>query len=325
MTYRRVGREQRPWDSVEVGEGELDACVGEPQLVNVGGGVPRADVALARERGDSDGVFQLVLGEVVWDSSIHVSLWERHQSQNQLGSCETLIFPRTYEWLYNSITSRSESHLFLLKLATLWPRCACVYTDKNRVTSISWIGATEEKWGQNNLSTSANSKHILGVGAPVGAELQDDSSAKGTAQWQETRWLETRLKESAKSTYSSQHKLLMQSLLAWRGTVKAESILLTTPRSVGGMMPQYTGMKALQTHAWTDNETNINTWIVNSRKNTLAQSTPAPAPLCRWSAKPGRFPHLSLGWGRFPTARWLDGDSQLEGCGPSCDVRSSPG
>lgn len=119
MTYRRVGREQRPGDSVEVGEGELDACVGEPQLVNVGGGVPRADVALARERGDSDGVLQLVLGEVVRDSSIHVPLWERRQSQNQLGSSETLIFPRTYEWLCNGITSRSESHLFLLKLATL--------------------------------------------------------------------------------------------------------------------------------------------------------------------------------------------------------------
>lgn len=65
MTYRRVRWEQRPGDSVEVGEGELDACVGEPQLVDVGGGVPGADVALAGERGDRDGVFQLGLGEVV--------------------------------------------------------------------------------------------------------------------------------------------------------------------------------------------------------------------------------------------------------------------
>lgn len=84
MTYRRVRWEQRPRDSVEVGEGELDACVGEPQLVYVGGGVSGADVALARERGDRDGVFQLVLREVVRDSSVHVSLRERHQGQNHL-------------------------------------------------------------------------------------------------------------------------------------------------------------------------------------------------------------------------------------------------
>lgn len=99
MTYRRVWREQRPWDSVEVGEGELDAGVGEPQLVYVGGGVPGADVVLARERGDGDGVFQLVLGKVVRNSSIYVALWERQQSQDQLKPSETLIFLRTSEWL----------------------------------------------------------------------------------------------------------------------------------------------------------------------------------------------------------------------------------
>lgn len=75
MTYRRVWREQRPRDPVEVGEGELDAGVGEPQLVDVGGGVPGADVVLARERRDGDGVFQLVLGEVVRHPSVHVALW----------------------------------------------------------------------------------------------------------------------------------------------------------------------------------------------------------------------------------------------------------
>lgn len=74
MTYRRVRWEERPGDSVEVGEGELDAGVGEPQLVDVGGGVSGADVALAREGGDRDGVLQLVLREVVRDSSVHVSL-----------------------------------------------------------------------------------------------------------------------------------------------------------------------------------------------------------------------------------------------------------
>lgn len=97
MTYRRVRREQRPRDSVEVGEGELDAGVGEPQLVYVGGGVPGADVALAGERGDGDGVLQLVLGQVVRNPSIHVALREQQQSQKQLRSAATLIFPRTSE------------------------------------------------------------------------------------------------------------------------------------------------------------------------------------------------------------------------------------
>lgn len=64
----------------------------------VGGGVPGADVALAGERGDGDGVFQLVLGEVVGNPSVHVALWEGQQSQAQLKSSETLIFfPRTSE------------------------------------------------------------------------------------------------------------------------------------------------------------------------------------------------------------------------------------
>lgn len=57
MTYRRVRWEERPGDPVEVGEGELDAGVGEPQLVYVGGRVTGADVALTRERRDRDGVF----------------------------------------------------------------------------------------------------------------------------------------------------------------------------------------------------------------------------------------------------------------------------
>ena len=83
MTYGRVRWEERPGDPVEVGEGELDACVGEPQLVHVGGGVSGADVALARERGDRDGVLQLVLREVVGDSSVHVPLRERRQAQSR--------------------------------------------------------------------------------------------------------------------------------------------------------------------------------------------------------------------------------------------------
>lgn len=65
MTYHRVWREKGPGDSVEVGESELDACVGESQLVYVGGGVSGADVALSGERGHSDGIFQLILRQVV--------------------------------------------------------------------------------------------------------------------------------------------------------------------------------------------------------------------------------------------------------------------
>ena len=65
VTYHWVWREKSSGDPVEVGESELDACVGEPQLVYVGRGIPGAYVALSRERGHSDCVFQLILREVV--------------------------------------------------------------------------------------------------------------------------------------------------------------------------------------------------------------------------------------------------------------------
>lgn len=42
--------------------------------MDVGGRVPRADVALAAERRHGDGVFQLVLGEVVRNATVHVAL-----------------------------------------------------------------------------------------------------------------------------------------------------------------------------------------------------------------------------------------------------------
>lgn len=74
MTYHWVRREQGPGDSVEVGESELDACVGESQLVYVGRGVSGTDVALSGERGHGDGVLQLILRKVVRDPSIHISL-----------------------------------------------------------------------------------------------------------------------------------------------------------------------------------------------------------------------------------------------------------
>lgn len=65
VTYHWVWREKCPGDSVEVGEGELDAGVGESQLMYVGRGVSGADVALSREWGYSDGIFQLILGQIV--------------------------------------------------------------------------------------------------------------------------------------------------------------------------------------------------------------------------------------------------------------------
>lgn len=46
-SYRGVWREERPGDSVEVSERELDTGVGEAQLVYVVGGVSGTDVALS--------------------------------------------------------------------------------------------------------------------------------------------------------------------------------------------------------------------------------------------------------------------------------------
>lgn len=80
-SYRGVWREERPGDSVEVGESELDTGVGEAQLVYVAGGVPGTDVALSWERGDCDGVFQLRLRKVVRNSSIHVTLINNDKTQ----------------------------------------------------------------------------------------------------------------------------------------------------------------------------------------------------------------------------------------------------
>lgn len=77
VTYHRVWGEKSSGDSVEVGESELDACVGESQLMYVGGGVPGADVALPREWRHGDGVFQLILRQVVWDASVHISLSDK--------------------------------------------------------------------------------------------------------------------------------------------------------------------------------------------------------------------------------------------------------
>lgn len=75
--YHGVWREQCSGDSVQVGESELDAGVGESELMYVGGRVSGTDVALSTERRHGDGVLQLVLRQVVWDSSVNVSLKEK--------------------------------------------------------------------------------------------------------------------------------------------------------------------------------------------------------------------------------------------------------
>lgn len=77
MTYHRVWREKCPGDSVEVGEIELDACVGESQLVYVCRGVSGANVTLSGERGHGDGIFHFILREVVGNASIDISLSDK--------------------------------------------------------------------------------------------------------------------------------------------------------------------------------------------------------------------------------------------------------
>lgn len=65
MDYHGIRREECPGDSVQVGEGELDARVGEAELVDVGGGVSGADIALPGKRGHGDCVFKLIQRQVV--------------------------------------------------------------------------------------------------------------------------------------------------------------------------------------------------------------------------------------------------------------------
>lgn len=76
--HRGVRGEQRPGHPVQVPQGELDAGVGEAQLVHVGGGVTGADVTLPGKRRHGDGVLQLILGQVVRDAAINVPLGEEN-------------------------------------------------------------------------------------------------------------------------------------------------------------------------------------------------------------------------------------------------------
>ena len=66
--------EERPAQAVHVAQAHLDAGVGEAELVEAAGVAPGADVALARERRDADGVLLPRLGQVITDAPIHVSL-----------------------------------------------------------------------------------------------------------------------------------------------------------------------------------------------------------------------------------------------------------
>lgn len=72
--YLGFWREEGLAETVYVAHVHLDAGVGEAQLVEAGGVVPWADVALAREWRYGDGVLQLRLGEIVADASVYVTL-----------------------------------------------------------------------------------------------------------------------------------------------------------------------------------------------------------------------------------------------------------
>lgn len=73
-TYLGLWRKQGSAEAVHVAQVYLDAGVGEAQLVEAGGVVAGADVALAGEGGDGDGVLQLGLRQVVADAAVHVAL-----------------------------------------------------------------------------------------------------------------------------------------------------------------------------------------------------------------------------------------------------------
>ena len=74
MTYLGLWWKQRPAEAVHVAQVHLDAGVGEAQLMEAGGVVAGADVALSGEGRDGDGVLQLRLRQVVADPTVHVAL-----------------------------------------------------------------------------------------------------------------------------------------------------------------------------------------------------------------------------------------------------------
>lgn len=71
--HQGLRREQGLGEAVEVAQVELDAGVGDSELVDVGGTVLRADVTLAREGGHRDGVLELIERQVVRDAAVHIA------------------------------------------------------------------------------------------------------------------------------------------------------------------------------------------------------------------------------------------------------------
>lgn len=67
-----VGREENPGEAIHVLSRELDAGVGEVHVEQLGGKISRADIALAAEGRDGDGVL-VEGGQVVAESTIHVA------------------------------------------------------------------------------------------------------------------------------------------------------------------------------------------------------------------------------------------------------------
>lgn len=61
-------------EAVKVEKIELNAGVGDSQLMDIGGTVPWTDVTLSREGGHCDGVLQLILWQVVRNPSINIPL-----------------------------------------------------------------------------------------------------------------------------------------------------------------------------------------------------------------------------------------------------------
>lgn len=73
-TYLGFWGEEGLAETVHVAQVDLDAGVGESELVEAGGAVTGTDVTLTREGRDGDGVLQLRLGQVVADPTINVAL-----------------------------------------------------------------------------------------------------------------------------------------------------------------------------------------------------------------------------------------------------------
>lgn len=76
-THLESGREEGRTDPVHVASVDLDAHVAVVHLEEVERTLSGADVALAGERGDGDGVSLLEQGHVVAQGSIHIELRRR--------------------------------------------------------------------------------------------------------------------------------------------------------------------------------------------------------------------------------------------------------